>query len=161
MSHFQTYLPVRTIAATLALLFMLAILPVPALAQNGGGINQFDGGGANISPPQVKTSPQPGASGPGLQNPLKYGTFPQFLAAVLDVIATLALPFLVLFFVFIGFKFVLAQGKPEELTKVKQYFMWALVGALLILGASILARALEGTVEQIRQGTSAVIINLS
>jgi len=93
---------------------------------------------------------QPVTGGSPLQNPLKYRTIPEFLAAVLKVIAEIALPILVLFLVYVGFLFVTARGNPEELNRAKRYFLWAIVGSLIILGASMLSIAIQNTVKDIQ-----------
>jgi len=85
-----------------------------------------------------------------LNNPLGFDTLYDFLIAVLNVVIAIAFPAIVLFLVWIGFKFVTAQGNAEELKKVRGYFLWAIVGALLVLGARVLAEAIRATVEQLR-----------
>lgn len=85
-----------------------------------------------------------------LCNPLKEDSLEELLRLVLQAVVAIAFPFLVLFLVFIGFKFVAASGNPEELKKVRNMFFWALVGALIVLGAQALSLAIEGTVEQLQ-----------
>jgi len=85
-----------------------------------------------------------------LCNPLGFSTLYEFLIAILNVVIYIAFPAIVLFLVWIGFKFVTAQGNAEELKKVRGYFLWAIVGALLVLGARVLATAIQATVEQLR-----------
>jgi len=87
-----------------------------------------------------------------LENPLGFNSITEFLQRILEFVVLIAFPFLVLFLVFIGFKFVAASGNPEELKKVRQMFFWAIVGALLILGAQALSLAIGETVEDLQQG---------
>lgn len=87
-----------------------------------------------------------------LDNPLGFRTIEEFLIGILNVIVTIAFPVIVLFIVFIGFKFIAAQGNAEKLKEVRQYFFWAIVGALIILGAQALSLAIQGTVSQLSQG---------
>lgn len=87
-----------------------------------------------------------------LTNPLRVASIEQFLVALLDIVVLIAFPIIVLFLVFIGFRFIAAQGNPDELKKVREYFFWAIVGALIILGAQALSIALQGTVQQLSQG---------
>lgn len=94
----------------------------------------------------VAATCQPGT----LCNPLGFNTLYDFLIAVLNVVIAIAFPAIVLFLVWIGFKFVTAQGNADELKKVRGYFLWAIVGALLVLGARVLAEAIRATVEQLR-----------
>lgn len=90
------------------------------------------------------------AVGASLDNPLGFETLYDFLVAILDVVIAIAFPALILFFVWIGFKFLTAQGDPKEIQKAREYFLWAIVGALLVLGARVLAEAIRGTVEQLK-----------
>ena len=89
------------------------------------------------------------ATGTGLANPICTKDLSTFLAKLLDLIALIAFPIIVLFLVYIGFLFVTSQGNPEKLKEAREYFVWALVGALLILGAEALSLAIKGTVDQL------------
>ena len=91
----------------------------------------------------------------GLQNPLKYNTIEGFLRAMLDLLIVIAFPIIVLFMVYAGFLFISAQGNTDKLNEAKRIFLWTIVGALIVLGASVLSRAVEGTVNQLRGGSSA------
>ena len=91
-------------------------------------------------------------SGNGLQNPLGYCSLTQFLSALLQIVAEIGFPAIVLFMVYIGFLYISAEGNPEKIKKVHGYFLWALVGALLILGAQALSIAIQATVNQLSQG---------
>ncbi|MDO8552020.1 MAG: hypothetical protein Q7S01_00655 [bacterium] len=86
-----------------------------------------------------------------LKNPLRdeFGTIPLFIAGVLKVLVMVALPVIVLFFVLAGFKFISAQGNPSELTVARKNFMYVVIGALLILGAWVIATLIAGTVSEL------------
>ena len=86
----------------------------------------------------------------GLCNPLSFDTLAEFLQAILDAVVLIAFPFIVLFLVYAGFKFVLAQGKPEEISKARTTLIWTLIGAVLVLGAKALSMAIEATVATLR-----------
>lgn len=87
----------------------------------------------------------------GLDNPLGSDSIPEFFTALLALIAQIAFPIVVLFIVFIGFRFVQhsATGDAEGLKKDREYFLWALVGALLVLGAQALSFAIQATVNNL------------
>jgi amino acid transporter len=87
-----------------------------------------------------------------LNNPLAFDTLTGFLAAVLRIVISIVFPLIVLFFVFIGFKFVSASG-PEDIKKAKELFLWAVIGALLVLGAEVLSQAIDATVREIESGS--------
>ena len=88
-------------------------------------------------------------------NPLKYDSIPAFLSALLDIVTIIMMPIIVLALIYGGFRFIKAQGNPKELDEAKQLFLWVLIGALLVLGASTLSRAIEGTVNEVKRGVEA------
>lgn len=90
--------------------------------------------------------------GSGLCNPLGYESLTTFLANILKIVSQIGFPVIVLFIVYIGFLFISAQGNPEKLSKARSYFFWAVVGALIVLGASALSLAIQATVDQLQQG---------
>lgn len=87
----------------------------------------------------------------GLQNPLNsnFSSVPAFIAGALKAISLIALPVISLFFVISGFMFVMARGNEEQLKKAKTNFVYVVIGALLILGAWIIATIIAGTVSEI------------
>lgn len=90
----------------------------------------------------------------GLTNPLRAQTLTAFLADLLALVAQIAFPIIVLFIVYVGFRFVQhsATGDSEGLKEDRKYFFWAIVGALIVLGAQALSYAICGTVEQLGSG---------
>lgn len=90
-----------------------------------------------------------GTGGGGLSNPICTTSLSQFLANLLRLVAQIAFPIIVLFMVYVGFMFISSQGNPEKLKEARTYFFWAVVGALLVLGAEALSRAIQATVNQL------------
>lgn len=88
-----------------------------------------------------------------LCNPIKYGSIKDFLTAILDAVVIIAFPFIVLAIIYAGFLFISAHGNEEKLKRAKTIFFWVIIGALVILGASVLSLAIQGTIEDI-QGSS-------
>lgn len=89
------------------------------------------------------------ASGTGeLTNPLKFNTIDQFLQGILGAAVLIMTPIIVLFIIYIGFRFVQhsASGNAEELKKDRELLGWALIGALIVLGAQALSFAISATV---------------
>lgn len=86
-----------------------------------------------------------------LKNPLnsQFSSIPAFIAGALKALAMIALPIITLFLVISGFYFVTAQGSQDKLQKAKLNFFYVIIGALLILGAWILATLIAGTVSQL------------
>tara|TARA_B100000745_G_scaffold20507_1_gene14141 strand:+ start:17992 stop:18318 length:327 start_codon:yes stop_codon:yes gene_type:complete len=82
------------------------------------------------------------------QNPLIGVTsIASAIEALLRVTVYILFPVAVLFIVYSGFKFILAQGNSDELKKAKLNFLWTIVGLTLLLGAWALALLIKGTID--------------
>jgi len=86
-----------------------------------------------------------------LQDPLNssFSDIPSFIAGALKVLVIVALPIITLFIVISGFMFVLARGNESKLNEAKKNFLYVIIGALLILGAWVIATLIGGTVSQL------------
>ncbi len=86
-----------------------------------------------------------------LENPLNknFSSIPLFIAGALKVLVIVALPIITLFIVIAGFMFVLARGNESKLSEAKKNFVYVMIGALLILGAWVIATLIGGTVTQL------------
>ena len=89
------------------------------------------------------------AADAGLQNPLKFNDIQSFIAGALKALVIIALPIITLFIVISGFMFVAARGNESKLTEAKKNFFFVILGAILILGAWVLATLIGGTVSQV------------
>ena len=87
-----------------------------------------------------------------LQNPIKYKNIPDLIKAILDVIVQISVPVVAVLIIYSGFLYVTAQGNEEKLKVAHRALMWTLVGAAVLLGASVLSGVIAGTIAQI-QGT--------
>lgn len=128
--------------ALIALLFLDAGL---ARAQPNPGGNP--GGGTN---PGGNPGTGGNTTGSGLTNPLSVGSFEEFLTAILNGVVTIGTIVLVMMLVYVGFLFVVAQGKSEELQKAKSALVWTIIGGLVLLGATSIQLVIQGTVDSIR-----------
>lgn len=93
--------------------------------------------------------PTPTTDSAGFISPLRFHTIQEFFAALLDVIITIAFPFIILAIIYTGFLFVKAQGNSEELEKAKRAFLWTVIGALILLGAKAISLLIQGTIDQV------------
>ena len=87
----------------------------------------------------------------GLENPLNssFSTIPAFIAGALKVLVIVSLPIIALFIVVSGFMFIFARGNSSKLEEAKKNFVYVIIGALLILGAWVIATLIGGTVTQL------------
>jgi len=75
-----------------------------------------------------------------------------FLNSILDFVIRIGTVVVVLMMVYVGFKFVTAQGDPGEITKAREMLLWTVVGALVLLGSKVLAAGIEATVKALSVG---------
>ena len=120
--------------------------------------NQYCGSGTGgslggLSAPITTGGSLGGVSAPGastqLQNPIKYNTFSDFIAAVTKAAVVILLPFIVLAFIYSGFLFVKAQGNEAGLTEAKTAITYSMIGAFILLGAWGFAQIISQTVSTI------------
>lgn len=104
--------------------------------QSGGG--QGTGGGQ-----------QGGGQGTEITNPIQSQNFSELMAKIAETAAKIGLPLVIVFIIYSGFLFVSARGDEEQLTKAKNTFFWAVIGALLVVGAFAIAAAIENFARQL------------
>ena len=84
-----------------------------------------------------------------IKNPLRVDTIQQAIKLFMDSIIRIAIPFIVLFFIWSGLSLVLARGNPKKLEDAKKMIWYTIIGSLLILGAWTITNAIIGTVNSI------------
>jgi type IV secretory pathway VirB2 component (pilin) len=117
-------------------IFVLIVFPVLVLGQVG-----TTGG----TPPDASISFK-------IENPFigKDASLTGILKAVLtNIVMPIAAVVVVLAIIYSGFKFVTANGNPGEIDKAKTGLLYVLIGALILLGAEGISKAIEGTLSSI------------
>jgi hypothetical protein len=84
-----------------------------------------------------------------INNPLKVDTIEGAIKLFMDAVLRIAIPFIVVFFIWSGLSFVLARGNPKKIETAKNMFWYTIIGTLLILGAWTITNAIIGTVNSI------------
>ncbi len=84
-----------------------------------------------------------------IDNPLGVKTIPELITVLLQLVARIGAIVCVFFIIYSGFLFIKAQGQPAELTKAKNIFLWSVIGTAVLLGASVIAGLIQGTVESV------------
>ena len=90
-----------------------------------------------------------------IENPLgKNGpqNLQDFIKKMIEIVLVVGVPILALAIIYAGFLFVEAQGNSEELTKAKHALLYTVIGGVLLLGAFVIANAIQGTVKDIQSG---------
>lgn len=72
-----------------------------------------------------------------------------FLSSIMKFVVQIGSVIVILMLVFVGYKFVVAQGSDSKLTEAKQMLLWTIVGALILLGAQAISSGIEATVKAI------------
>ncbi len=76
-----------------------------------------------------------------LTNPLISGSFATLITNITKIVAQIGGPLAIMAIIWAGFLFVTARGNEEQVNKAKKTFLWAVIGATLIIGAKVLADA--------------------
>ncbi len=130
--------------------FVLPFVTYAAPSQGSGAGSQGSGAGSQGSGAGSQGS---GAASQGIQgnvqlmNPLGDTTLIEFFQDILDVIMVFAVPLIVFFIIYAGFKYVMAQGKPGEIETANKALLYAVIGGVIILGAYVILEVIGGTVD--------------
>jgi heme/copper-type cytochrome/quinol oxidase subunit 2 len=82
-------------------------------------------------------------------NPIDADTLDGFLLQLLDVVILIGAIVVVFFLILAGFKYVTARGDEKQITSAHQTLTWTIVGAAIVLGARVIASAIEATVNEL------------
>ncbi len=76
----------------------------------------------------------------------KVETIPQFLLLLVDLVFLFGMPIVVIFIIYAGFLFVTAGDNESQISKAKTTIIWTLIGAAVLIGAKVIAMAIQTTV---------------
>lgn len=127
------------------MLFSPVFFACAELGTGNGGAGTGNGG-AGTGGTNIKVT---------INNPLnsEIDDIPKFIKAIINIVLIVGIPIVVLAIIYTGFLFVKAQGNSEELTKAKKALLYTLIGAALLLGAFVIAEAIQATVVDITSTT--------
>lgn len=92
-----------------------------------------------------------GQSSVTLQNPLaNISTIPDLLAAILQVMVIIAIPIIIFFIIMAGFKYVTARGNAKQIEEASRALLYAIIGGVLIIGATAIAQIIKNLVNAFR-----------
>lgn len=132
--------------ATVFILFLSGFIS-RAFGQGIGGNTSGTGIGGNTGTPGIG-----GNTGTGegrLINPLESKTIEEFLLSIIDVLLTFAIPIIIFFIMYGGFKLVTARGDTSQIEDGKRAITWAVVGGVIVLGAKLIIEVIQGTVDKL------------
>ena len=117
-----------------SLMSMSSILPVNAATEGGNVGNTPATEGGNVSGGKFT-----------LQNPLKVDSLGGLIEAFVEVFSYLVILFAVLALVYVGLRYILARGNPEEMTRLSNWLLWIMVGVAVVIGSRILVSVVINT----------------
>lgn len=86
----------------------------------------------------------------GIANPLDdINSISDFIVAIVNVVRDIGFFVAIFFIIYSGFLFVKARGNETELATAKKTFLWTLVGTAVLLGAWLIAQAIQGSVDNL------------
>ncbi len=81
-----------------------------------------------------------------LENPLSVGSIQDLLVAILNIVMILMIPVIVFFIIYAGFLYVTARGNAEQIKQATRALTYAIIGAILVVGAFAIAEIVRATV---------------
>ncbi len=102
----------------------------------------------------------PGAGSTCLNNPVGITSLYDFILTVVRLfIRWFVFPAIIFMWVFTGFKFVAAQGRPDEIVKAKKWLLWGIIATVVVALTEGFLFAIRGTVNAILPGAAVNIID--
>ena len=84
-----------------------------------------------------------------ITNPIQgFSTLAEFLEAIIKAITYLAIPFIVLAFIYSGFLFIKSQG-GEKVKDAKNALLMTTLATLIILGSNVILQIVTATTNQL------------
>jgi hypothetical protein len=100
--------------------------------------------------PVLCNAQRPGTPTISITNPLGNTTITQFVKDLLDIVITIGVPIAVVMIIIAGLRFVTAGGNDTKISDARKMLLWTVIGTAVLLGAWLIATAIEGTINAIR-----------
>lgn len=84
-----------------------------------------------------------------ITNPLKTQSIQELIAQVLKLFYQVGLPLVVVMFIYAGFLYVTAGGDTGKVKRAHEALKYTVVGAVVVLGASVIAAIIKGTIDSL------------
>src|ERR1035437_2747715 len=78
-------------------------------------------------------------------NPLNSSDVTSLMTSLVNTAIPIGAIIAVIMFVYVGFKFIFAQGKPEKIKEAWNWFAWVAIGTAILLGAKVIVTIMEST----------------
>jgi hypothetical protein len=108
-------------------------------------------GGLFVAPSSVQaTEHSSGSLEWTLKSFLPFETIEELVLAVLKILIVISVPIIVFFIIYAGFLYVTARGNAQQIEQATRAFTYAIIGAILIIGAVTIAEIVKNLVDEFR-----------
>ena len=115
-------------------LMIFSLIPLLVNAQQGSNTNgKVNEQGSNST--QTFT----------LTNPLKVNSIGGLVQDFVEIFSYVVILFAVLALIFVGLRFILARGNAGEMTKMKDWLFWIVIGVAVVIGARVIIQVVINT----------------
>ncbi len=135
----------------LSICTLLTVTPFIVHGTGHGDPSQCTGG--TIDPTSGACVPSTGDSSSfvfSIPNPVRsFDNLPDLIVALLEIVRIIATPIVAVMIIYAGYLFATARGNETKITKAKETLLYVVIGAIIILGAKVIADAIQGTVNSL------------
>jgi hypothetical protein len=85
-----------------------------------------------------------------VNNPTPFNSIEEIILAVLAAVRVIAIPIIIFFIIYSGFLYVTARGNAQQIEQATRQLTYAILGAILILGAIVLAEIIKQLINDFR-----------
>ncbi len=126
----------KCLLIAVVVVFAVGAISSAVNAQGSGG-NKPTGGGSGSN----KATKEQGF----IQNPLKADNLTDLTIAIMDAAVKLGSFIAFLALLWVGFQFVVAQGKPDKIADARKHFFYIIIGIAVLLGAKVIIEIIKAT----------------
>jgi hypothetical protein len=107
--------------------------------------NPPTGASANNNPPSSPTTQTQNKTLPKIDNPLNASSIQDVIFLAVDIAIYVGTAFAILSLIFVGFKFVEAQGSDDKLKDAKKWFFYIIIGFAILISAKVIVEIVKNT----------------
>lgn len=131
-----------TISLLSLMVFSVLVPSISFAAATGDTSNQATGGNTSGTSQTIKAE---------FTNPLEgVNSLSDLFYKVINFIIGLSYVVIAGFYLMAGFKFVKAQGNPEELSEAKRAFFNTTIGAVIIIGINVITQVIQSIINGLK-----------
>lgn len=85
-----------------------------------------------------------------LDNPINSDSFTELFKKISIFAVEIGIPIAALFIIYSGLRLVTARGNEDSIAKAKEGLLWSVIGTGVLIGAWVIIRILQSTVESLQ-----------